>query len=50
VTVSIGAAALKQGMDAKAFFRAADEMLYKAKNGGRNKVCPALSEVERNAI
>ncbi|HTU58778.1 MAG TPA: GGDEF domain-containing protein [Polyangiales bacterium] len=50
VTVSIGAAALKQGMDAKAFFRAADEMLYKAKNGGRNKVCPAMTEAERNAI
>jgi diguanylate cyclase (GGDEF)-like protein len=50
VTVSIGAAALKQGMDAKAFFRAADEMLYKAKNGGRNKVCPSLAEAERNAI
>ena len=50
VTVSIGAAALKQGMDAKAFFRAADEMLYKAKNSGRNRVCPALSEAERNAI
>jgi diguanylate cyclase (GGDEF)-like protein len=42
VTVSIGAAALKPGMDAKAFFRAADEMLYKAKNSGRNKVCPSL--------
>jgi two-component system cell cycle response regulator len=50
VTVSIGAAALKQGMDAKAFFRAADEMLYKAKNGGRNRVCPAMSEAERNAM
>ncbi|HET8939786.1 MAG TPA: GGDEF domain-containing protein [Polyangiales bacterium] len=50
VTVSIGAAALKQGMDAKAFFRAADEMLYKAKNSGRNKVCPPLTEVERSAL
>lgn len=50
VTVSIGAAALKQGMDAKAFFRAADEMLYKAKNTGRNKVCPPLTEVERSAL
>lgn len=50
VTISIGAAALKQGMDAKAFFRAADEMLYKAKNSGRNKVCPSLAEAERNAI
>jgi two-component system cell cycle response regulator len=46
VTVSIGAAALKPGMDAKAFFRAADEMLYKAKNGGRNKVCPPPSSVD----
>jgi diguanylate cyclase (GGDEF)-like protein len=45
VTVSIGAATLKQGMDAKAFFRAADEMLYKAKNTGRNKVCPPPTDV-----
>jgi diguanylate cyclase (GGDEF)-like protein len=50
VTVSIGAAALKNGMDAKAFFRAADEMLYKAKNSGRNKVCPPLTDAERNAL
>jgi diguanylate cyclase (GGDEF)-like protein len=46
VTVSIGAAALKPGMDAKGFFRAADEMLYRAKNGGRNRVCPSLTEAE----
>lgn len=45
VTVSIGAAALKTGMDAKGFFRAADEMLYKAKNSGRNRVCPSPAEV-----
>jgi two-component system cell cycle response regulator len=45
VTVSIGAAALKPAMDSKAFFRAADEMLYKAKNSGRNRVCPALQEI-----
>ena len=45
VTVSIGAAALKPGMDAKGFFRAADEMLYKAKNSGRNRVCPSPTEV-----
>jgi diguanylate cyclase (GGDEF)-like protein len=44
VTVSIGAASLKPGMDAKAFFRSADEMLYKAKNAGRNRVCPPLEE------
>jgi diguanylate cyclase (GGDEF)-like protein len=45
VTVSIGAAALKPGMDAKGFFRAADEMLYKAKNSGRNRVCPPPGEI-----
>jgi diguanylate cyclase (GGDEF)-like protein len=45
VTVSIGAAALKSGMDSKQFFRAADEMLYKAKNSGRNRVCPNPSEL-----
>jgi diguanylate cyclase (GGDEF)-like protein len=45
VTVSIGAATLKAGMDAKGFFRAADEMLYKAKNTGRNRVCPPLKEI-----
>jgi diguanylate cyclase (GGDEF)-like protein len=44
VTVSIGAAALTGGMDAKGFFRAADEMLYKAKNSGRNRVCPPPKE------
>jgi two-component system, cell cycle response regulator len=45
VTVSIGVAGLKQGMDANAFFRAADELLYKAKNSGRNRVCPSPAEV-----
>jgi two-component system cell cycle response regulator len=44
VTVSIGAAELQPNMDSKAFFRAADEMLYKAKNGGRNRVCPPVSD------
>lgn len=43
VTVSIGAAALLPGMDVNGFFKAADEELYRAKNGGRNRVCPAPS-------
>ncbi len=44
ITVSIGVAELQPGMDAKAFFRASDEQLYKAKNGGRNRVCPAPAD------
>ena len=50
VTVSIGAATLKTGMEAKSFFRAADEMLYKAKNSGRNRVCPALKELPGGGV
>lgn len=45
VTVSIGVAELQPGMDSNAFFRSADEMLYKAKNSGRNRVCPTPTEV-----
>jgi diguanylate cyclase (GGDEF)-like protein len=50
VTVSIGAATLKTGMELKSFFRAADEMLYKAKNSGRNRVCPSLTEIVGDAV
>lgn len=39
VTVSIGAGCLKEGMDLADLYRSADEMLYKAKRTGRNKVC-----------
>jgi len=42
VTVSIGAAELQPGMSVDGLFKAADEMLYVAKNKGRNKVCSAL--------
>lgn len=42
VTVSIGAAELKPGMDVTAFFKSADEQLYRAKHGGRNRVYPEL--------
>jgi two-component system, cell cycle response regulator len=39
VTVSIGAAALRPHMQSSDIYRAADEMLYRAKSEGRNKVC-----------
>jgi two-component system cell cycle response regulator len=39
VTVSIGAAALQPHMQSSDIYRAADEMLYRAKSEGRNKVC-----------
>jgi len=39
VTVSVGAGCLKDGMTLPDLYRAADEMLYKAKRNGRNKVC-----------
>jgi diguanylate cyclase (GGDEF)-like protein len=39
ITISIGVAELQKGMDLKAFYKSADEMLYQAKRGGRNKVC-----------
>jgi two-component system, cell cycle response regulator len=38
VTVSIGAAELKQGEDFTAFIRRADQALYKSKNDGRNRL------------
>jgi two-component system cell cycle response regulator len=39
VTVSIGVAALKPNMQNSDLYRAADEMLYRAKGEGRNQVC-----------
>lgn len=39
VTVSIGAAQLAPVMTVTQLYAAADEMLYKAKNAGRNRVC-----------
>ena len=39
ITISIGAACLGSAMQPDDLYRAADEMLYKAKRSGRNKVC-----------
>lgn len=39
VTISVGAGALQEGMTLADLYRCADEMLYKAKRNGRNKVC-----------
>ena len=45
VTISIGVAELQKGMDIKAFYRAADEMLYQAKNAGRNRVSAQVTRL-----
>jgi two-component system cell cycle response regulator len=39
VTISIGAAAWKTGMQSVDLYKAADELLYSAKRSGRNRVC-----------
>jgi diguanylate cyclase (GGDEF)-like protein len=39
VTLSIGVASLAAGMQPDDLYKSADEMLYKAKRSGRNKVC-----------
>lgn len=39
ITISIGAAQLDERGDVLQFVKAADEKLYEAKRGGRNKVC-----------
>jgi diguanylate cyclase (GGDEF)-like protein len=39
VTVSMGLAAAKPIMTVEQLYKAADDMLYKAKNSGRNRVC-----------
>lgn len=41
VTVSIGVAALTPGADGDALVAAADQALYRAKEGGKNRVCRA---------
>jgi diguanylate cyclase (GGDEF)-like protein len=51
VTISVGAAVLGNGMGPTDLCRRADEMLYRAKHAGRNRVCwevpvPAPSDAE----
>lgn len=41
ITVSIGVATLVQGMQADQLYKSADEMLYRAKRDGRNRVSAA---------
>jgi two-component system, cell cycle response regulator len=40
VTISLGVATLAEGMQTNDLYRCADEMLYRAKRSGRNRVCP----------
>jgi diguanylate cyclase (GGDEF)-like protein len=47
-TISLGVAAVTQDtIDASSLIRAADERLYEAKRGGRNRVIPALADLGR---
>ena len=52
VTVSVGVAAVTEGYykDAPSLLRAADEALYRAKNGGRNQVQVALASLPVGAL
>jgi two-component system cell cycle response regulator len=43
VTISIGIAALGRGDDATMLIKRADQALYHAKRGGRNRVVPAAA-------
>ena len=47
-TVSLGVSAVTPDIkDAAALIKAADEKLYEAKHGGRNRVCPTLADLAR---
>ncbi len=51
VTISLGVAASKEVKEADLLVRAADAALYRAKNGGRNRVEPANDvEVTQGAL
>ncbi len=40
ISASLGVSSMKNGDDSEALLKRADAALYKAKEGGRNKVCP----------
>jgi diguanylate cyclase (GGDEF)-like protein len=42
VTISVGAAIFQSGMGMLDLYKAADEMLYRAKRAGRNRVCASM--------
>jgi diguanylate cyclase (GGDEF)-like protein len=44
-TISMGVAAMVPGQDSNSLIKAADENLYAAKRGGRNRVVPSLAEL-----
>lgn len=46
VTISVGVGTLQDDMAMADFYRAADEMLYRAKRTGRNRVCYDLLQYE----
>ncbi len=43
MTISVGVSQYKPGDNPDTIFKRADQQLYKAKEDGRNRVCPAAA-------